>query len=95
MKLLVNEFSEATFHVGVRALHGLGLGLSLVGLARVVVLWVGYGLLENNMGFIYFLNPKRCASASSYSATANVYTIRIHTLPYTYPRYYRHTLTVK
>ena len=58
--------------------HGLGLGCFLVG-------WVGYGFLEKNIGFIYFVNRKICSSASPYSATAIAYAIRIHILPYKYP----------
>ena len=54
------------------------------GWVSVVVLYVGYVLLEKNMGFLYFFNPKICSSTSCYSATANAYAIRIHTLPYKY-----------
>jgi len=54
-----------------------GLGCCLLG-------WVGYGFLEINMGFIYFLNQKIYSSAFRCSATANAYAIGIHTLPYKY-----------
>jgi len=81
-----------------RSGHRFGLGLSRVG-------WIGFELLFcwlvwvwvawKNMGFIYFLHPTICSSTSRYLTNANGCAIRIPTLLYKYPRYYRHTLTVK